>query len=216
MKKIVIVLTLLFFANLKNVAYSVDKNDKEFLFLQSINDLRADYLQETMNGKDTVESSGKIIIKKPDSILLEDNSEKMRIKVVSLNGNIKVIDKDLDQITYLGEKYNNMVSDLMSFFTKNIKPEKIKKNKNNELCIEFKSFDNNMEACLKVDLRKNTIKHIVVYAIVEEVIENKMKKQKTIKKYRTQNILFTKAVINKGVDDKEFFVKDNRIFGDED
>ena len=216
MKKIVIVLTLLFFANLKNVAYSVDKNDKEFLFLQSINDLRADYLQETMNGKDTVESSGKIIIKKPDSILLEDNSEKMRIKVVSLNGNIKVIDKDLDQITYLGEKYNNMVSDLMSFFTKNIKPEKIKKNKNNELCIEFKSFDNNMEACLKVDLRRNTIKHIIVYAIVEEVIENKMKKQKTIQKYRTQNILFTKAVINKGVDDKEFFVKDNRIFGDED
>ena len=216
MKKIVIVLTLLFFANLKNVAYSVDKNDKEFLFLQSINDLRADYLQETMNGKDTVESSGKIIIKKPDSILLEDNSEKMRIKVVSLNGNVKVIDKDLDQITYLGEKYNNMVSDLMSFFTKNIKPEKIKKNKNNELCIEFKSFDNNMEACLKVDLRRNTIKHIIVYAIVEEVIENKMKKQKTIQKYRTQNILFTKAVINKGVDDKEFFVKDNRIFGDED
>ena len=184
---------------------AIENSNQNFLFLQSIQNLSADYKQTQFDGQKNIITDGKIAVKKPDNIMLTYTDKNMKLKLISINGNIKMIDEDLGQTTYIDNQY----SELMQFFTKNLKAEKLITNKNGDLCINFKHFDNNMEACLKIDLKQQTLIGINVLLKDEE-----NKKQNN--KYEVMNIVFANVKINKGVDDDVFVVKDNRIFNDED
>ena len=213
MKKVIFLFLLFFhFYNNPSAVFSVEPTIPEFKFLQNIKDLTANFKQTDYYGKKPELSDGKIVIKKPDSILLEHNSKEMKLKIVSINGNLKMIDQDLGQTTYIDNKY----TELMQFFTKNLKPESLTLNNNRELCMRFEHMDNTLEACLKLDVNKYTIQYIRVYAIDETTIENKIKQYKNTKRYLVMNIEFSQVNINHGVDDDEFFIKDNRIFGEDD
>ena len=200
-----------------DVCNAVDKNDPAVNFLMSVKDLSAKYIQEEFDGKKNIKTTGEIAVKKPDNIMLTYKSDKMNLKFVSVNGNVKVIDQDLKQTTYVDNKY----SDLMQFFTNNLKPEKMTKIGNNILCMPFENFGNNFEACLYVDFDKKTFNEIVVFIEDAEKKQNKKdvnkkkKQDKMQKMYPVMSITFKDLKINKGVSEGIFEVKDNRIFDDE-
>ncbi len=184
------------------------KNSPEIDFLMSIKDMTADYEQEQYNMKNISLSTGKIVIKKPDNVLLTYNNGQMKIKIISINGNVKVFDEVVKQTTYISDNY----SELIQFFTNNIKPEKIKKNKKGDLCILFNRFDKNFAACLRINLEKKTLLKINVFE--EKKVNNNIKKNNTF--LPVMSINFKNVKTNKGVKDSVFYVKDNRIFNEND
>ena len=186
-------------------SFAVEKNDPSIVFLSSISNMSADYVQEQYEKNKTVKTEGKIVVKKPDSIMLTHRSKQMKLKIVSVNGNVKMIDEDLGQTTYVDNQY----SELMQFFTKNLKPEKLKKNKQGDLCMSFSHLDNKFEACLRIDLQNQTLVSISVF--VEDKDNNKNKAM-----FQIMDIKFKNVRINKGIDKKVFLVKDSRIFDEED
>ncbi len=204
-KKILQSFFFIFFYIFSNFSFAEEKSEIDFLL--SINDMKADYEQERYDTKDINLSEGKIIVKKPDSVLVTFNDGKMKLKIISINGNVKVIDENIKQTTYIDDYY----SELMQFFTKNIKPDKIKKNIYGDLCIPFKRFSDNFIACLKVDKENNTLRKITVFAGTDS--DNKQQKRKKIRPI--MGINFKNVVINKGVDNSVFHVKDSRIFNNE-
>ena len=103
-----------------NSAIALEKNDPSVMFLTSIKDMTADYRQEQYENGKRVITNGKIVVQKPDKIMLTHNSKQMKLKIVSINGNVKMIDEDLKQTTYIDNKY----SELMQFFTKNLKTKR--------------------------------------------------------------------------------------------
>ena len=133
-----------FFVNIVNIndSFSLTKDDQNVKFLMELNTLKSDFNQLTLTPNNQIEkSTGQIIVKKPDSILLDLNSKDMKIKLVSINGNVKMIDKEINQTTYIDNNY----SELMQFFTKNLKPEKLYYGKDNEVCMKFKNQGNDWE-----------------------------------------------------------------------
>ena len=192
-----------------NSAIAVEKNDPSVMFLTSIKDMIADYQQEQYENGKRVITNGKIVVQKPDKIMLTHNSKQMKLKIVSINGNVKMIDEDLKQTTYIDNKY----SELMQFFTKNLKPERLKKNNQGDLCMSFRHLDNNFDACLKMDLQKQTLNNISVFT-EDQSSASTDKQQKTM--FQIMNITFQNVKINQGIDKKIFFIKDTRIFDDED
>ena len=212
-KKVALLALFFFFFNSIlfsfNFAIAVEKNDPSVMFLTSIKDMTADYRQEQYENGKRVMTNGKIAVQKPDKIMLTHNSKQMKLKIVSINGNVKMIDEDLKQTTYIDNKY----SELMQFFTKNLKPERLKKNNQGDLCMSFKHLDNNFDACLRMDLQKQTLNNIFVFTEDHNTTVTN-KQQKTM--FQIMNITFQNVKINQGVDKKIFFIKDTRIFDDED
>jgi len=227
-RNITLSLFTLFFYSLfcaKN-CFAIANNDPSITFLMSIKDMSANYTQEQYDKNNISKTNGKIIVKKPDSVMLTHNSPQMKLKIISINGNVKIFDENIKQTTYIENQY----SELMQFFTKNLKPEKIRKNKKGHLCLPFKSLGNNFEACLSINLTKKTISNIFVYIITTtEQTNNDAKDVKNTKngkngiKKETEknninlymNIKFSNVKINHGINDDVFFIKDNRIFNDD-
>ncbi len=192
------------------VVYAVRADLPEVKFLFSINTLQADFVQKQYDGEDTddnnIVSRGTVTIKKPDSILLENDSKNMRLKIVSINGNVKMIDKDIRQTTYVDNQYGEM----MRFFTKNMKPEELSFNTKRELCIKFKKMDTNLSACLKLDLNKRTIVSLTLYSLGDDG-KNDGKHDNSLKIF---DIFFKNIKINSAIDDDVFVIKDERLFDD--
>jgi len=212
MKKILICFIFIF-SLFCNKSFSVIETTPEFVFLQNIQDMKADFTQKQFDGKNITRTYGSILIKKPNSILLDHDGKDVKLRILSVNGNVKMIDKDIGQTTYVDNQY----SELMQFFTNNLKAEKLQLSTRNELCLEFQQIGEQLEACLKIDLEKQTVKYIDVFAIIEEQEKkNAVEKLKKAKKYQIMNIVFRNVDINKGINDSEFIIKDNRIFGADD
>lgn len=167
-------------------------NDDEISFLMSIKDIKADYKQIHYNNKETSTNTGKIIVKKPDNILLTHEDKQIKLKIVSINGNVRIFDETTRQITHVDNNYG----ELMQFFTKNLKPEKLTKNKYGDLCIKSNRLYAFFNICLKIDLEQKTLLNITIFN----------------RKYTPVSIIkFKNVQINSGVDDNIFFVKDGRI-----
>ena len=201
-------LLLLIFSFTSQLAFSVDLNNKKFLFLQSINDLSADYKQTQFDGKNNIITYGKIAIKKPDNVMLTYADKNMRLKIVSIGGNMKVIDEDLGQTTYVDSRY----SELMQFFTKNLQAEKLSMDTHGNLCMKFRHFDNDMEACLEIDVNKQMLIRLMVFVEDADYVKSG---KKIREKYPVMKIDFLNVKINKGVSNEVFVIKDNRIFNDD-
>lgn len=171
---------------------SVKNNDDEINFLTSIKDIKADYEQMHYNNKEVSVNTGKIIIKKPDNIILTHKDEQMRLKIVSINGNVKIFDKNTRQMTHVDNNYG----ELMQFFTKNLKPEKLTKNKYGDLCVKSNRLYTFLHICLKIDLKQKTLLNITIFN----------------RKYTPISIIkFKNVQINSGIDDNIFFIKDKNI-----
>lgn len=212
MKKILICFIFIF-SLFCDKSFSVIETMPEFVFLQNIQDMKADFTQKQFDGENITRTYGSILIKKPNSILLDHDGKDVKLRILSVNGNVKMIDKDIGQTTYVDNQY----SELMQFFTNNLKAEKLQLSTRNELCLEFQQMGEQLEACLKIDLEKQTVKYIDVFAIIEEQEKkNAVEKLKKAKKYQIMNIVFRNVDINKGINDSEFIIKDNRIFGADD
>ena len=168
------------------------KNNDEISFLTSIKDIKADYEQTHYNNKETSINTGKIVIKKPDNILLTHKDRQMKLKIISVNGNVKIFDETTKQITHVDNNYG----ELMQFFTKNLKPEKLIKNKYGDLCVKSNRLYAFFHICLKIDLEQKTLLNITVFN----------------RKYTPISIIkFKNVQINSGVDDNIFFIKDKNI-----
>jgi|GEM_PF-2900067 len=191
-------------------AFCADKNDEAVKFLMDIKTLKADFIQEQQNGEQIEKAKGSIFVKKPSSVMLRHDGGGLKLKIVSINGNVKVFDENIGQTTYIDNSY----SDLVQFFTDNLKPEKIVKNGADKLCLPFESFGNEQIACLKIDLQKNTISNISVYLLPE--LQKGEKRKGYVFDQKIMDIVFQNVEINKGVDSDIFTIKDNRIFDDED
>ena len=208
------------FADCHN-GYTLDADTPEVKFLLSINTLKTDFIQkqygddESNNNKNDngTNSHGTIIVKKPDNILLEHESGNMRLKIVSVNGNVKMVDKDIKQTTYVDNQYG----EIMQFFTKNLKPEKLTLNKKKELCMRFNKMNTDFNACLKLDLEKESITSLSLYAQNESEEEEGERNNSKVRdnSLKMFDIFFKNVKINSYIDDDVFFVKDERIFNDD-
>ena len=200
---------LLFFVFQNKYCFSKDVNEtanlkkKEIEFLHSIKDLKADFIQKQYDGDKVINASGRIFIKKPDKIMIQHHSNDMKLKIVSINGNVKVLDEDLQQTTY----FDNQYSELLKFFSSELNSNNLLINNSGYICLNFIVDDKNLRSCLDVDLSKTTINKIIVY-----ILE---KKNKEYKELKIMDIVFSNVLINNGVSDKEFIIKDTRIFDDE-
>ena len=188
--------------------FALTHNDKNVKFLDNLQTLKTDFIQSQSINNKIEKANGSISVKKPDSIILDFNSKDMRLKLVSINGNVKMIDKDLNQTTYIDNQY----ADLMQFFTKNLKPEKLFYDKENRFCMNFQNQGIDWKSCLDIDLANNTLRKMEVF-----VIDKKVEKDGKITKreFKNMDIEFKNVEINKGVKKEEFVVKDSRIFDDE-
>ena len=135
----------------------------------------------------------------------------MRLKIVSIDGNLKMIDKDINQTTYVDNQY----TELMQFFTNNIKPEKLFFNSQKETCMQFDFLDTPWHACLTIDTKNKLLKGMSLYAasLAEQDVKNK---KANIRFGKVLDVEFKNQKIDEKVTDDEFFVKDSRIFDDED
>ena len=188
--------------------FALTHNDKNVKFLDNLQTLKTDFIQSQSINNKIEKANGSISVKKPDSIILDFNSKDIRLKLVSINGNVKMIDKDLNQTTYIDNQY----ADLMQFFTKNLKPEKLFYDKENRFCMNFQNQGIDWKSCLDIDLANNTLRKMEVF-----VIDKKVEKDGKITKreFKNMDIEFKNVEINKGVKKEEFIVKDSRIFDDE-
>ena len=209
MKNFFVIFAFLFSFCISKTGFTLSKEDKNVAFLMNLQTLNSDFTQNTLNNKNEIEkTNGRIVVKKPDSIALDLDSKEMRIKLVSINGNVKIIDKDLNQTTYLDNQY----SELLQFFTKNLKPEKLYYDKQKRFCMDFQNQGSNWKGCLNIDLNKNTIMNLSVFLIDKQIDKTG---RKIIIEYPAMDIVFNNPVINGAVDNSEFYIKDNRIFDDE-
>ena len=197
-----------FYSFISIQSFSLSNTDKNVKFLENLQTLKADFIQsQTINGK-VEKSNGSISVKKPDSIILDFNSKDISLKLVSINGNVKMIDKALNQTTYIDNQY----ADLMQFFTKNLKPEQLFYDKEKRFCMNFKNQGMDWKGCLDIDLKNNTLKKMEVFFIDKSV---KKDGKKDVKEFKSMDIEFKNVEINKEVKNEEFVVKDSRIFDDE-
>lgn len=206
-----IALGLVFITGLSNSVFGIDKNSQEAQFLLNMKTFRADFIQKQYMQKGVEITDGRILIKKPNSILLEHNGKQMRLKIVSIDGNLKMIDKDINQTTYVDNQYG----ELMQFFTNNLKPEKLFFNSQKETCMQFDFLDMPWQACLAIDTKNKLLKSMSLYASFFEDSDAKNKKGK-IRFSKTLDVEFKNQKIDGKVADDEFYVKDSRIFDDED
>ena len=206
-----LVLGLLFFVSALNSAFGIDKNSQEAQFLLNMKTFRADFIQKQYMQKGIETTDGKILVKKPSNVLLEHNGKQMRLKIVSIDGNLKMIDKDINQTTYVDNQY----TELMQFFTNNIKPEKLFFNSQKETCMQFDFLDTPWHACLTIDTKNKLLKGMSLYAasLAEQDVKNK---KANIRFGKVLDVEFKNQKIDEKVTDDEFFVKDSRIFDDED
>ena len=210
-----IVLVLIFVAGFSNNAFGIDKNSQEAQFLLNMKTFRTDFIQKQYMQKGVEITDGKILIKKPNSILLEHNGKQMRLKIVSIDGNLKMIDKDINQTTYVDNQYG----ELMQFFTNNLKPEKLFFNSKKETCLQFNFLDTPWYACVAIDVKNKLLKGMSLYA--SSFDEKDIKNQKDEKKIsqtisKVLDVEFKNQKIDGKVADDEFYIKDSRIFDDED
>ena len=209
MKNFFLIFVFLVCFCISKTGFTLSKDDKNVAFLMNLQTLKSNFTQNTLNNKNEIETTkGKIVVKKPDSIALDLDSKEMRIKLVSINGNVKIIDKDLNQTTYLDNQY----SELLQFFTNNLKPEKLYYDKQKRFCMDFQNQGSNWKGCLNIDLNKNTIKNLSVFLIDKQIDKTG---KTTIREYPAMDIVFNNPIINGAVDNSEFYIKDNRIFDDE-
>ena len=202
---------LLFFVCLFFDAFSADRNDERVKFLINLKTLQANFIQTQHDGDKIEKSTGSIAVKKPNSVLLTHNGKDMKLKLVSVNGNVKIFDENIGQTTYVDNQY----SDLIQFFTDNLKPEKLIVSRTGELCLPFESFGADYLACLNVDVKANNIKALYLYLLAEDE-ENKKSNKKQKLQYKVADFVFNNVVLNKNISDDVFVIKDARIFDDED
>ena len=201
---------LLFFVCLFFDAFSADRNDERVKFLINLKTLQANFIQTQHDGDKIEKSTGSIAVKKPNSVLLTHNGKDMKLKLVSVNGNVKIFDENIGQTTYIDNQYG----DLIQFFTDNLKPEKLIISRQGELCLPFESFGANYLACLKINIQTNTLDVLYLYLVEEEDADKDKKKQKV--QYKVADFVFNNVVLNKNIPDDVFVIKDTRIFDDED
>ena len=227
-KYLILLFIVALFCNNICIASSLKKDNIEesVNFLLSINDVRCDFDQLLYNedGSLKEKSAGSIVVKKPDSILLVHKSNNMRLRIVSINGNVKIFDEDTLQTVYVENQY----AELMQFFTTNLQPENLKLNNKHELCLQFENIGATWNACLKINEKRDSIRYLSLYKVDNNCLANKTVHNKAIKVKKDGNldkckndvkvfdILFKKVCINCDVQDKEFYIKDRRLFNDED
>lgn len=190
-----------------NIAGAVveEKNNEKMIFYSSIKTLSADYKQTEYTNKGNVYASGKIIIKKPDKVLLEYANNNTNLKLVSINSNLKIIDNDIGQSTYIENQYN----ELLKFLMGKANNEKLYFNYMNELCLDFKHQDIMYIGCLDIDEKKKTINSMNLYA-------KSLLNDKTTRIAKVMSLQFNNLKINTDIEDDIFYIKDTRIFDDED
>ena len=201
---------LLFSVCLFSNAFSADRNDERVKFLTNLKTLQANFMQKQYDGDKVEISAGSIAVKKPNSVLLTHNGKDMKLKFVSINGNVKIFDENIGQTTYVDNQY----SDLIQFFTDNLKPEKLIVSRTGELCLPFESFGADYLACLNVDVKVNNIKSLHLYILAEDE-KNKKSNKKQKLQYKVADFLFKDVMLNKNIADDMFVIKDTRIFDDE-
>ena len=187
---------------------AVDENNPKFLFLKNLKTLKARYTQTEYTKNGELKTSGRIIVKKPNSVFMEHNGKNMNIKLSYVGQNLKIVDVNLGQTTFLNNKYG----ELIQFFTNSIDSKKMFLNSLNELCISFELQDNQLYACIDID----------------ENAKQDNGKLKGLNMYMDSNtgtgdvftgnimsIVFHDVILDGAIPDSEFFVKDTRIFDDD-
>ena len=210
----------LFFLAFQPFVFGLDKNDERVKFLADIQTLRSDFIQKNYNATQETDddnmASGLILVKKPNSVLVEHKDENMHLKFSSINGRTKIFDFAIGQTTYFDTQY----SELMQFFTNNLQAEKLFANKDGYICLDFQYLETKQIACLDVDAKNETIKTLSLYTTdANGNSEGKSENNDGGKKqnvYKVFDIIFKNVEINKSISDDEFVIKDNRIFDDED
>ena len=186
----------------------VEENNSKFLFLKNLKTLRTKYTQTEYTKNGEVKTSGMIIVKKPNSVFMEHNGRNMNIKLSYVGKNLKIIDVNLGQTTFLDSKYG----ELIQFFTNSIDNKKMFLNSLNELCIAFKLQDNQLYACIDIDENakqdNDKIKGLKMY--MDNGVENSGFLTGEI-----MSVVFYDTILDGSVEDNEFFVKDTRIFDDD-
>lgn len=183
---------------------STNKNDK-IRWLTDMNSFSSDYKQTEFTKNGEIVSSGKIVIKRPDKLYLENVSDNLNLKIISINNTLKVYDEDIGSQMYVDGQY----LDLIKFLKGSINNQKLYINNFDEVCLDFNSLGNSYSGCFDVDQSKNQLLHLNIYIPI--VGDNK-------KKYKVKIIAlkFFNQKINTNIDDSIFIIKDNRIFDDED
>ena len=182
---------------------STNKNDK-IRWLTEMKSFTSDYKQTEFTKNGGVISSGKIVIKRPDKIYLENLSDNLNLKIISVNNTLKVYDEDTGSQIYVDGQY----LDLIKFLQGSINNQKLYINNFDEVCLDFNSLGNSYSGCFDVDLSKNKLLHLNIYMTI--IGDNK-------KKYKVKIIAlkFFNQKTNTNIDDGVFTIKDNRIFDDE-
>lgn len=198
----IFIFVFLFITN--NVNAVVDKKNEKMIFFSSIKTLSTDYKQTEYTNKGDIYASGRIIIKKPDKVLLEYSNKNTNLKLVSINNNLKLIDNDIGQATYIENQYN----ELLKFLMGKANNEKLYFNYTNELCLDFKHQDIMYIGCLDIDEKKKTINSMNLYA---KTLFN----DKTARIAKVMSLQFNNLNINGDIEDDIFYIKDTRLFDDD-
>ena len=195
------------FCIVNNFAFSLPENDKYVQFLKSINTIRASF-DQIIYGQRPQKANGVIVVKKPDSVMMEHNSKEMEIKLVSIGKTLKIIDKKIGQTTYLDKGY----AELMQILTDKMDAKRLIYDPKRGVCMKFNYQEAGWESCMQIDLDKKTVKQMTLYRLESAEVDGKTK----FGMAKIFDIFFKNVVINGTVSDSEFVIKDNRIFDEDD
>lgn len=203
-KRVYIFFIFIFFSFINVANANTGKEKEKIAFFSSIKTLSTDYQQTEYTHKGDIYSTGRIIIKKPDKVLLEYSNNNMNLKIISINNNLRFIDSNIGQTTYIENQYN----ELLKFLMGQANNEKLYLNKLNELCLDFKHQDILYSGCIDVNEKQETINSMSLYA---KILLND-KKERIAK---VMSLQFNNLKINEKIEDDIFYIKDRRIFDDE-
>lgn len=195
---------LFYFSIINIIGATTDKRNEKIAFFSSIKTLSTDYKQTEYTDKGDIKANGRIIIKKPDKVLLEYSNDNTNLKIVSINDNLKFIDSYIGQTTYIENQYN----ELLKFLIGQVNNEKLYFNEFNELCLDFKYEDILYSGCIDIDEKQEILRSMNLYAKI-------VLKDKTERIAKVMSLQFDNLKINEKIEDDVFYIKDARIFDDD-
>lgn len=174
------------------LSIDVEDDDERIVFLKSLKDFSANYKQITYTDEKQEYADGELFIKTPSKIKIRHKTKTMTLTIVSDNGVLKVIDENVGQITYVENQYN----DLLKLFSKELNAAYLHYNFNNEICFAFKHQDADLDGCLDIDVKQNTINSMSLYGIIpsnEKQSDADFNKQKGQNTQKAKNNMNNKA-----------------------